>query len=247
MVAQKRAKIAGIPPELTVMEKITDTTTGLTTLRNKHITDSTSSRLLGMNLQGNTLWEAHLFTGKRALVPACRRQLGQLTRLRNCLSFKNTLHLANALILSRIIYGICQWGNTSHSTILKVQTLQNQVARFVTGSSSSTSNKLLMSKCRWLDIEQLTKYHSLLHMFKTVRWQVPQYMTTKLSISQECRITTKEPRLKITSNKYRWKTTSTWNKLPDHLRLETSIARFKTELKTWLHESENQPPDDLNN
>ena len=234
MVAQKRAKITGIPPELTVTEKITDTITSQTTLRDKHITDSTSSRLLGMNLQGNTLWESHLFTGKRALVPTCRRQLGQLYRLKNCLSFKNRLHLANALILSKITYGICQWGNTTHSTILKVQTLQNQVARFVTGARITTSKKVLMSRCRWLDIEQLTKYHSLLHMYKTVKWQVPQYMTSKLEISQDCKITTKEPRLKITSNKYRWKTTSIWNHLPDNLRHETSVSRFKSGLKTWL-------------
>ena len=94
MVAQKRAKIAGIPPELTVTEKITDINTMKTTLRDKHITDSTSTRLLGMNLQGNTLWESHLFAGKRALIPACRRQLGQLYRLKNCLSYKNRLHLS---------------------------------------------------------------------------------------------------------------------------------------------------------
>ena len=86
MVGQKRVKLRGVPPELTVLEKkLID---GRTEFRDKHITDTISSRFLGLNLQNNLLWDAHLRTGKKAILPACRRLLGMLTKLRNCLSRK---------------------------------------------------------------------------------------------------------------------------------------------------------------
>ena len=62
MVSQKRAKIGGQPPLLRVDEKVTEN--GGTYYREKFITDKNSTRLLGLNLQNNGTWDAHLASGK---------------------------------------------------------------------------------------------------------------------------------------------------------------------------------------
>ena len=58
MLKQKRARLPGIPPDLTVGEKVTDKNTGQVRFEDKHITDSKIFRLLGMNLQNNLTWES---------------------------------------------------------------------------------------------------------------------------------------------------------------------------------------------
>ena len=40
----------------------------------------------------------------------------------------------------------------------------------------------------------------------------------------------------MTAQTYRWKTINTWNDLPDHLRGETNLSGFKTQLRRFLLE-----------
>ena len=72
MTKQKRVRLRGIPPELTVVEKVEDR------LEDKLISDSLYCRTLGMNLQNNLSCNAHLYTGRKAIIPAARKQLGML-------------------------------------------------------------------------------------------------------------------------------------------------------------------------
>ena len=189
MVGQKRAKLRGVPPELTVQEKII--INGQTEFRDKHVTDKSTSRFLGLNLQNNLLWESHLRSGQKAILPACRKLLGMLSKLRNCLNEKNRLQLVNSLIISKISYGICIWGNTSSSTRNRTQVLLNQIGRFVTGLHPKTRTKEIMKNCKWLDIAQLTKYHSILQIFKTIHWGIPSHIDNLIQIDAQLKISNK--------------------------------------------------------
>ena len=128
MTHQKRAKTRGIPPELTIIEKKRGKQT------NGHITDSIYCRFLGANLKQNLLWDSHLNTGKRAVLPAVRRHLGGIYSLKESLSFKAKLQLANSFVLSRLLYVISLWGNTSETQVKKAQICLNAAARFVLGA-----------------------------------------------------------------------------------------------------------------
>ena len=111
MTAQKRGRLKGSPPQLQVMERMEDKDApGNFLLTEKTVSDSKSCRTLGMNTQNNLGWESHLLSGKNAILPAVRRQLGMLNRMSKILSKKAKLQLANCLILSRLTYGICLWG-----------------------------------------------------------------------------------------------------------------------------------------
>ena len=167
MSSQKRAKLIGIPPELTVAKLIGDK------YHNKHVTDSVYSRILGINVKNNLSWESHLLGGKKAILPSVRRQIGALHHIKNMMTKKARLQVVNALIMSRLVYLINIWGNTTSNLIQKAQIVQNVAARMVTGHKRTTRQKTLLKDCNWLNMEDLTEYHSLVMFWKTLKWGRP--------------------------------------------------------------------------
>ena len=67
MIAQKRAKTTGEPPTLIVVGDNGD---------DKEIEDKIFTRILGSNIQNNMRWKSHMESGKKALLPQCRKILG---------------------------------------------------------------------------------------------------------------------------------------------------------------------------
>ena len=244
MTKQKRGRIRGVQTELVVKELVTDENDKDKLIeQDKQITDSKYCRTLGMNLQNNLAWEAHLISGKKATLPAARRQLGRLHRLGESLSFKVRLQLTNSLVLSKICYGICIWGHATPNYIRKAQILLNQAGRFVTGLDRTTRKSTLMKRCDWLDIKQLTEYYTLLQIFKTVKWGIPEAFNEKIQIADDGIISTRQPRLLLTTNSYRYKSVEFWNRLPDSIKAENRMSRFKIVLKRWLKDRDEPEPE----
>ena len=239
MVHQKRSRTRGIPPDLTVRQEVTDRN-GRVKMEDTLLTDSGYCRMLGLNIKNNLTWDAHLNTGKKALLPAMRSRIGMLHRLGNNISMKARLQLVNSLVMSRVIYMICIWGNTCSSQIKKVQTLQNLAARLVTGARKTDRQNDTLKKCQWMNIRNLTTYHSLCQLWKTVWWRVPVHLDEKITRLPDNRLQTVPPRLLQTSWAYRWKTIQNWNDLPDSLRSEPSLVKFKTCLKRLLKDRQDE-------
>ena len=230
MTKQKRARCPGIPPDLTVTEPVGDR------MEDSHITDRKYCRILGANLQNNLSWDNHLNTGKHAILPGVRRQLGGLYSLRKSLTVRGKLQLANSLILSRMIYAISLWGNTTQNAIKQAQICLNSTARFVLDAPKTTRQSDLMRRCNWLDILESTEYFSLIQLWKVLRWEVSVYMRGKFSLIEEDRVRTKEPRLQLTADGWRCKTSLRWNLLPERLRGEHSLRAFKVGLRRHIVE-----------
>ena len=235
MSYQKFTKTKGIPPELTVKIEKTDKN-GHNRIQDELISDSGGGRMLGVNFKNNLLWDNHLLSGKKALIPAIRKQIGYISRISSNMSQKCRLKLVNCLIMSRITYGICIWGNSSETSLSRIQTIQNLAARLVTGMPKRTRQLDLLKECNWMKMSDLTEYFSLLQLWKTIRLNSPRYLARKLDIDMEQLITTTNPRLNLTNNSFRWKTVAAWNGLPEDLRMEDHLPRFKKTLKKWIRE-----------
>ena len=134
------------------------------------------------------------------------------------------------------------WGHATLNHVRKAQILLNQAGRFVTGADRTASNSSLMRQCSWLNISSLTEYHSLLQMFKSVRWGTPAVLTYIIEIHKNYLISTGAPRLLLTANSYRHKTVHYWNNLPVDIRIERKIAKFKTSVKRWLLDRQTLDP-----
>ena len=228
MSKQKRGRLRGQPPELRVTEIVENIEV------EKVISDVNYCRILGANLKNNQSWEAHLTTGKKAILPAVRRQLGALQSLRHVLSRKAKLQLVNSLILSRLIYGISLWGNTTANQKMKVQVVLNRAARFILDKPKKTRQTELMTQCNWLNVNELTRYHSLLQMWKVIRLQVPKYLVDRFRVDGEDRVDTNPPRLQLTELSWRCATSESWNNLPTILREERSMRCFKKCLRRQI-------------
>ena len=235
MARQKRVRTIGIPPDLTVTCEVKDRNGDLR-MEDRLITDSSTCRLLGMTLQSNLTWDSHLSVGKKAVIPAVRRNLGMISKVCKHISKKGRLQLANALAISKLQYMICLWGNSSSTYLKRTQVLQNQAARLITGMRKTTRQRELLQECGWLDIEHMTQYFSLLQMWKSVWWKIPAYMDDMIARLDDGFLATHPPRLLITRAAYRSKTTQSWNQLPSHLREERTIAKFKAGIRLWLRE-----------
>ena len=225
MTHQKRAKNEGIPPDLTIREETKDRR-GQITWQDKLITDNPNCRILGMNLNRNLSWDNHLNTGKKALLPALRRQIGMISRIGQAMTKKAKLQLVNSLVISRLQYGLCIWGNTSKKQINSAQVVINTAARMITGQKRTTRQETLMKECNWMKLEDMTEYCTLLQFWKTAKWGLPTYIEDKITREPEDKMTTTTPRLLLTEMAYRWTAVKKWNLLPRYLR----------EVRTEIHE-----------
>ena len=124
MVHQKRTRIDGNPPSLTV----TDRKGELKVLEAENYT-----RLIGCNVSRDLSWNHHLETGDKSVLPILRKQLGALYLLVKQLPKSSRQLLANGLFMSKLTYLVQLWGFAPKSVLKKVQVLMNKAARFVTG------------------------------------------------------------------------------------------------------------------
>ena len=75
--------------------------------------------------------------------------------------------------MSRLIYMIEIWGTTTENYKRKLQSVQNNAARFVLGAGRRTSTKYLMESIGWLEVKELIVYHTLCSMWKLIRRKIP--------------------------------------------------------------------------
>ena len=235
MTKQKRGRLAGSPQEMTVqvMEegRIVD----------KTISDSKTCRFLGANMQNSLAWQHHLETGPKAVLPACRKQLGEFYSLRDLIPQKAKLQLVNSLIISKLVYLIPLWGSATANYLRKAQTLLNKSARFITKGHRKTRTNKLMAECNWMSMTELIEYHSLMHLWKILKLKTPVRMFEEYSITEDYTISTTQPRLQLTASSFKWRMTDKWNSLPVFMRTEKKLLTFKKQLKTII--TERRPPE----
>ena len=112
MMPQKRTKITGNSPTLTVKDK---------NGADKLLQVGKFTRILGANISNNLTWSHHLETGDEAILPKIRKQIGALNLLSKTIPRSSRLLLANGLIMSRVCYLSQVWGMAPKTLLKKVQ------------------------------------------------------------------------------------------------------------------------------
>ena len=149
MLYQRRTTINGEPPTLETIDEKGNP---------KIISTNKEALLLGGTFHESTSWKAHIETGDEAILPKLRKKLGMLKFISRGMDKKSKLLLANAYIISRIIYLLPLWGGTSQKYLNKVQVVLNNTARWVTGHGRRSKSEKLMSECKWLNLKNLLNY-----------------------------------------------------------------------------------------
>ena len=196
----------------------------------KRIAPKTSAKILGLTVSNNLLWGNHLEKGKEAIIPKCKKMLGALKYAAGGSSFSVKKRLAEAIIMSRIVYGIQLWGSGSAKTVIRrVQSVQNLVMCWVTSSHRLTSTKTLLGKLNWLSVNQLIFYHGFLLQYKVMRNKAPKMNFKQLNIGAE-----KMGRMDLTKNRWSNNIQMVYNSVSPDIRNELKISVFKKRIKSWI-------------
>ena len=225
MIKQKRGRTKGEAPQIKI-----EKTPG----EWKTIKDNKTCRILGATFQNNLNWQSHLITAEKAVLPEARRKLGALYTLRKVLPQESRLQLATNLIISKLVYLVPLWGGATFNYLRKAQILMNRAARFVTCLPKKTRIRTLLEKCNWLDVIEMTTYHSLLQVWKIIRTGKPEYLRRRITVQPDNTISTTKPRLQFTATCFRWRTTDQWNSLPEDIRGLLNFKPFKQQLRKWI-------------
>ena len=118
MLKQKRSRIKGSPPKLEVRSGLED----------KTISAKTECFLLGGYIQHNMSWQSQVETGDKSVLKRIHTKLGALKYCCQKLPFSSKLLLANAFIISRILYLLPVYGGTERKYLDKLQVTINNAA-----------------------------------------------------------------------------------------------------------------------
>ena len=132
MVRQKRARLLGFPPQLSVIKP--DGTL-------KIITAKQSCRLLGGNINRDATWHHQLTLGDKPVTKVLRSVLGILTHISKHLPRKSRLLLANGLFMSRLLYLLPMWGGLPNKDIKAIQVIMNKCASHDSGQVKENQDK----------------------------------------------------------------------------------------------------------
>ena len=125
--------------------------------------------------------------------PQSRDRSGPLYHLRDSIPQKSWLMLANSLTVGKLVYLMPLWGSATPNHLRKAQTVLNFAARFVTKLHRKTRTSIFMSKCGWLNIRDMMKYHSLVHVWKILKWKMPISLYKQYDITDDWLISTSVP------------------------------------------------------
>ena len=145
--------------------------------------------------------------------------------------------------MSRLDYCNALLASTSGRNIHRLQMVQNNLVRVVTGAHFRASARPLLSSLHWLPVEQRIKYKLAMCVFKSRINHLPVYLSSGLveySSSRPMRSmrknTYKIPRVRteIVKRGFQYAGPRNWNDLPDGIRSITSLPLFRKQLKTYL-------------
>ena len=93
----------------------------------------------------------------------------------------------------------------------------------------------LYSKLKWLTVNQLVSYHTLLAVFKIRNSGEPEYLAQFLkNDNRQSIIIVPNTQLSLAKKSFAWRGSETWNSLPFELRTCTRIGIFKNGAKQWV-------------
>jgi len=182
---------------------------------------------------------------KRHISSICQSsffQIKQLRQIRSSLDRNSAIILANSLVHSKIDYCNSLLFDLPHASIMRLQRVQNSLARVVCNSTKRQSHSIdLLKTLHWLPISERIKYKIAVLTFKILQLGQPSYLANLISLYKPLRtlrssdsflLTVPDIRTAMGRRSFSYASPTIWNTLPLHLRACTSFSAFCNKLKT---------------
>ena len=131
----------------------------------------------------------------------------------------------------------------------RVQSLQNQAARIITGNFDFINSRGvdLVRLLKWQTLEERRKFHIATLMFKCVNGLAPNYLSDQVNLMSEVNnyntrssnsldVLVPAVNREIFRKSFAFNGARIWNSLPDFIRRAGSVAQFKTFYKRFYFE-----------
>ena len=142
-------------------------------------------------------------------------------------------------------FGCVVWGNTTNANLTRLVKLRKRAARMILIAGFMTPSEQRFKELNWLPFPKRVQYHTCFMVYKSITGQAPEYISSMLTyVSEHNERQTRSTVLDLlhiprSHSAYFDRAFSAQgpklrNSLPADIRNNTSINRFKHELKLCL-------------
>ena len=147
--------------------------------------------------------------------------------------------VANGVFMSKLCYLIQLWGGCEKYLLRALQIIQNRAARAVTGKSWFTPVRRLLQECKWLSVNQLIFYQTVLQTHKVLLGSNPVYLKQRMSTSHPYHTRQAAGGSIWRGEDYTGKSFSSrgaqaYNTIPTYIRTCHTLPTFKHKLRQWV-------------
>lgn len=209
----------------------------------KNIPITNIHKHLGVTFSNDAKWNAHVDN----IILSTSKHINMLRKLKYKLSRKNLEKLYLVFIRPLFEYASEVWDNIGVGYVNKLEQLQLQAARIVTGLPIFTSSRIIYEELGWETLAERRERRKIQMFYNIQNNNVPEYLSNL--IPQKIQSMTVYPlrngndiiipfcRLALTNDSFIPSTIRLWNNLDDSTRDVESINKFKTELKNRYPQS----------
>ena len=193
---------------------------------------------LGVTLDSHLTFDSHV----TALSKSCNFHIRALRHIRKSLTEDMAHSIAVALVSSRLDYANSILYGISKSNILKLQRIQNHLAKLVTQNYHISSSATIQS-LHWLPIKHRIDFKISTLTYKLLHSHTPPYLASTLHTSNPVRnlrsgnldlLHQPFSSSAIGSRAFHVAAPAIWNSIPLNIRNSPSISSFRRHLKTHL-------------
>jgi hypothetical protein len=207
---------------------------------------SDSVKTLGVTLDKHLSFTKHVNNVCRA----CTYHIKALRSLRPSLDRSTAETIGRCIVMSRLDYCNSLLSYTTKQNLRKLQTIENNLARLVTGSSYRHPSLPLLASLHWLPVEKRIEFKVATLVFKFHRRLLPDYIASELTLEQHSRVTRSTgschlyaPRVdtELAKRSFSFSAPTIWNSLPKDIttlaatHISISMDNFKKKLKTHYY------------
>ena len=194
-------------------------------------------KLLGVTLDKSLTFRKHIALTSQS----CFYHIKALRHIRHTVDFNTASLIAHALVSSRLDYANSILYGSPKTAILKLQRVQNTLARIVLRSNRFTHSAPLLERLHWLPVHSRIRFKLATITYKALSTSSPHYLATLLRPHQPVRtlrssdqhyLATVTSSTVFGSRSFRCAAPAIWNAIPLSVRSATSFDSFKRSLKT---------------
>ena len=139
------------------------------TINNERILISSSTKYLGVTIDQELSWKEHI----QELCNKLKGMFSVFYNIRKYLTLDHIKTIYYALIYSRIKYGLAVYGTASNGILEKIQVLQNQLLKVLTGKPYRYGTNKLHNDLKLIKVEDLYKQEILTFVHNFQNYKLP--------------------------------------------------------------------------